>query len=167
MKKFPIELMNRLTHFFVHYSVVKHFLMTIVLQQQFLYCFMWSAAIKFLIWTYLFFFFRLFTYQLDFSQFWPLNALPSTNLFPNFWLFLVLFRMLWMLFTVHNPCHMLHASRITTWRTIFTKRLFSVSKEWVRSWSHAFLITYNKTFTKKAFASPSGKRDEKEKKKKN
>ena len=71
------------------------------------------------------------------------------NLFPSLWLFLVLLWMLWMLVTVHKPCHVPHASRITTSGTIFTERRFSVSKEWVRPWSHAFLITYDKTFTKK------------------
>ena len=44
---------------------------------------------------------------------------------------------------------------------------FSVSNEWVRPWSHAFLITYQKTFTKKLFGGPSRKSDDKEKKKKN
>ena len=75
-----------------------------------------------------------------------------TNLFPSFLLFLVLFWMLRMLVTVHKPCCVPHASRTTTSGTIFTERLFSVSKEWVRSWSHAFLITYDKTLTKKLLA---------------
>ena len=44
---------------------------------------------------------------------------------------------------------MAHTSSITTWGTLFTERLFSVSKEWVRSWSHASLIIYYKTFAKK------------------
>ena len=32
------------------------------------------------------------------------------------------------------------------------ERLFSVSKEWFRSWPHAFLITYDKTLTEKLLA---------------
>ena len=71
------------------------------------------------------------------------------NLFPSLWLFLVLFWMLWMLVTVFKMSHMTHALGITTWGTLFTERLFSVSKEWVRSWSHGSLIIYDKTFAKK------------------
>ena len=71
-----------------------------------------------------------------------------------------------MLVTVHKLCHVLHASRITTCGTIFTERHFSVSKEWVRSWSHTFLITYHKTLIKKLFGGTSRNCDEKEKKKK-
>ena len=70
-------------------------------------------------------------------------------------LFLVLFWMVWMVITVHMLCHVPHTSRITTWGTIFTERHFNVFKEWVRSWSHVFLITYQKTFTKKLFGGPS------------
>ena len=97
------------------------------------------GAINFLIWTSsLFFSFRLFTYRLNFSVL-TIESSASihwltglTNLFPRFWLFLVLFWMLWMLVNVHKPCHVPHASRkTTTWRTIFTERLFGVSKEWV------------------------------------
>ena len=47
----------------------------------------------------------------------------------NFWLFLVLFWMLWMLVPVNKPRHVPHASQITTWGTIFTKIVFGVSKE--------------------------------------
>ena len=55
----------------------------------------------------------------------------------------------WLPWISHVP----HASsRITTWGTIFMERSFSVSNEWVRSWSHAFLITYDKTLTKKLSA---------------
>ena len=42
-----------------------------------------------------------------------------------------------------------HASQVTTWATLFTERPFIVSKEWVRSWSHASLIIYHKIFAKK------------------
>ena len=55
---------------------------------------------------------------------------------------------------------MSHTSWITTLTTsglIFTETCLSVSKEWVRSWSHAFLITNDKTVPKKTFGSPSGK----------
>ena len=64
---------------------------------------------------------------------------PLTNLFLSFLLFLVL---LWMLS---------YATRITNndFRNNFKEKLFSVSKEWVRSWSHPSLIIYHKTFAKK------------------
>ena len=64
----------------------------------------------------------------------------------SFWLFLVLFWMLWMLVTVFKACHVRHASRITSSGILFMERPFHVSKEWVRSWSHASLIIFNKTF---------------------
>ena len=76
-----------------------------------------------------------------------------SNLFPSFWLFLVLFWMLWMLVTAPKPCHVPHLSRITTSRTIFLERPFRVSKEWVKSWSHtSSLITYDKIFIIKLLA---------------
>ena len=77
---------------------------------------------------------------------------PLTNLFPSSWLILVLFWMLWILVTVHKPCHVLHALWITTWGTIFMERLFSKSQKSVRSWSYAFLITYDKMLPKKLLA---------------
>ena len=67
----------------------------------------------------------------------------------RFWQFLVLFWMLWMLVNVHKPCHVPYASRIPTSGTIFRERCFGVFKEWVRSWSHVFLITKIKTLAKK------------------
>ena len=72
-----------------------------------------------------------------------------TNLFSQF---LAVFCSFWMLVTFHKLCHVPHASRITTRGTTFTERIFSASKEWVKSWPHAFLITYDKTFTKKLLA---------------
>ena len=57
-----------------------------------------------------------------------------------------------MLITVHKPFHVPYVSLITTSGTIFTK---------------IFLIAKVKTLAKKLFVSPSRKRDEKEKKKKN
>ena len=77
---------------------------------------------------------------------------PLTNLFPGSWLIHVIFWMLWMLVTVHKPCHVPHTSWIKAWGKIFIERLFSVSQWWVRSWSHAFLITYDKTLTKNLLA---------------
>ena len=62
------------------------------------------------------------------------------------------FWMLRMLVTKNKPCHMPHASLITTWETIFTKILFGVSQEWVRSWSYASLVTDLRTFAKKLSA---------------
>ena len=77
---------------------------------------------------------------------------PLTSLSPTSWTILVVFWMLWILVTVHKPCHVPHASWITTWETTFIEGLFSVSREWVKSRSHAFLITYDKTLTKKLLA---------------
>ena len=110
-----------------------------------------GAAMKFLIWTSFLFFFFLQTFLLMNSIFlvWPLNFLPSTNLFPSSWLIFVLFLTLWILVTVHKLCHVPYAWWITTWGTIFIEITFSASLECVRSWSHAFFITYDKMFTKK------------------
>ena len=46
-------------------------------------------------------------------------------------------------------CHVLHASRLTTYGTIFLEIFFGVSKEWVKSWSHVFLISNLNIFPKK------------------
>ena len=132
-----------------------------------------GAAINFLIWTFsLFFFFRPFYLS---TLFLPVLTIESsaiewvtglTNLFKSFLLLLVLFWMLRMLVTFHKPCPVPHASRIT-WRTVFTERLFSVSKEWVRYWSHTFLITYDKTMTKNLLAVRPEKVARRKKRKKN
>ena len=74
------------------------------------------------------------------------------NLFPSFWLFCVLLWMRWMQVTVHKLCHLPHASRITTCGTIFAEIFSGVSKKWVRSWSHTFLIANVKTLTRKLLA---------------
>ena len=135
-----------------------------------------GAAITFLIWTSsIFFFFRPFYLSSRFFSVLTIESPASihwliglTNLFASFWLFVSwAFWMLWMLVTVHNPCHVPHASRITTWRTIFKERLFSVPKEWVRSWSRAFLIAYHKTLTKMLFAVRPEKVTRRKKRKKN
>ena len=117
-----------------------------------------------------------FTYQLDFSLFWPLNLLPSDLLAICitcfrvsggwFWLFLVLFWMLWMLVTVHKMRNVPQASKITTTGTVFTEIFFDVSKEWVSSWSHVLSITKVKTLAKKLLAVRPEKKKGKEKKKK-
>ena len=57
-----------------------------------------------------------------------------------------------MLVKLPKPCHLPHASRITISATTFTERYFGVSHERVRSWSHDFLMTYDKTLTKKLLA---------------
>ena len=125
--------------------------MTNVLQQQISYCSTWSSnwLLNLNIFSFLFpqAFLLINSISLCFNP-WIFSHLQA-NLFPSFWLFLVLFWVLWMLVTVYKPCHVPHASRITTSRKLFGERLFSVSKESVRSWSHAFLIIYHKTFTKK------------------
>ena len=111
-----------------------HFLAKYVLQQQFLYCFIWSSN-QFLILNLLSYLYFLifpfssdfFTNQLDFSLFLPLYLLPSTscpyNLFPSFWwMVLEIFRA--FLDAVHARYHAYklryvpHASRITTSGTI-------------------------------------------------
>ena len=90
---------------------------------------------------------------------------PLANLFPHFWPFFVFFWITRTLVTIYKPCHLPHASRITTWRTLFTEIHLSVSKESVRSWPHAFLLIYHKTFAKeiKAVGSKSCRKREKEK----
>ena len=129
------------------------------------------TAVTFLIWTSsLFFFFRLFDLSTRFISVTLLLTLKSSVIHwltcfrVSSGLFLVLSWMLWMLVTVHELCHVPHASRITTCGTVFTERHFSVSKKWMRSWSHT--LFGHKTFTKKLFGGPSRKSDEKEKKKK-
>ena len=124
-----------------------------------------GTAINFLIWTSsLFFFFRLFYLSTRLISVLTLKSYAIhwlTCFRVSGRLFLVLFWMLWMLVTVHKLCHVPHASRIATCGRIFAKRHFSVSKEWVRSWSHAFLITYHKTLIKRFFSGESRKSDEK------
>ena len=78
-----------------------HYLMKHVIQQQFLYWFIWGT-----------------------------NQLVLLNIFLK-------------------PCHEPHALQLTTWGTIFTKICFGVSKKWVRSWSHASVVTNLKMFPKK------------------
>ena len=123
-----------------------HFLMTHVL--QFLYCFPRSSNQILLLNIVSFLFLQtFFSYQPDFSLFWPLNLilcliyLLLANLFSSLWLFFVLFWMLWIMVTVLKLCHVPHASRITTWGTAFAEIFFVVSKVKFRSWSHPFLIT--------------------------
>ena len=127
-----------------------------------------GAAINFLIWT-----FSLssdfFTNQLDFSVLSMESSAiycPITNLFPSFWLFLVLFWRLWMLGTVFKPCHVPHASRITTLEILFMERRFSVSKELVRSWSHVSLIVHRKQLLQRLRQSVQNPVEKEKKKKK-
>ena len=138
-----------------------------VLQQQLLYCFTWSSnqLLNLNVFSLLFFqtFLVINSIPLYFDP-W-IFCHPLANLFPSFWLFCVLFWMLWMLVTVHKQCHVQHASQITTWATIFMERLFSVSRKWVRYWSHVFLITYYKP-SLKSFEQSAQKRGAKGKKKK-
>ena len=140
--------------------------MTNVLQQQLLYFFTWSSNQL----LNLNIFLQIFYLS---TQFFSVLTLESSaihwlaNLFPSFWLFLVLYWMLRMLVTMFKLCHVPHASRITTWGTLSTEIYFGVSKEWVRSWSHASLIIYHKTFVKKLKAArpKSYQEGEKEKEK--
>ena len=79
------------------------------------------------------------------------------NLFPSYRIFIVLFRMLGMLFTVNKACHVPHVLGMTTWGTIFMERFF-VSKEWVRSWSYASLLANLKMFHKNFWPSVQKKK---------
>ena len=93
-----------------------------------------GASINFFFWiNFLFFSLRLLTlFLLFFLRIFYLSTLFLSvltlehwifrhllaNLFPSFWLFLVLFRMLWMLVIVNKPYHVEHASQMTIWRSI-------------------------------------------------
>ena len=122
--------------------------MTHVLQQQFLYCFTWSISQLLLL--------KNFSFSSDFSTsqlhffffFWSLNFLSCTSKLTCFRIS-VLFWMLWMLVTVNKPCHVPHASQITTSGTIFTEIFLGVSKEWISSLLHASKVSNLKTFGKK------------------
>ena len=124
-------------------------MMTNALQQQLSYFFTWSS--NQLIWTSSLSsdFLLINSISLCFDSWIFYHPLTSWLTFSSFWLFLVLFWMLWMLVTMFKACLVAHASRITTWGTLFTEILFSLSKEWIRSWPHTSLITYDKTFAKK------------------
>ena len=124
--------------------------MTNVLQQQLLYFFTWKSnqLLNLNIFSFLFLqtfllinsiyrFISVFTLKSS-AIHWLTCFRVSSRLFP------VLFWMLWMLVTVHKLCHVPHTSRITTCGTIFMERHFSVSKEWVRSWSHAFIKRFHR-----------------------
>ena len=66
---------------------------------------------------------------------------------------------------MHKPCHVPHASQITTLGTIFTEIFFGASKELGKSWSHTFLITNLEKFGKRLLVVSSEKIDANEKKK--
>ena len=132
-------------------NVVVHFRMTHVFQQQFLYCFTWSNNQFIFLNIFSFLFLQTFLLISSISlcfDYWIFCCLLA-NLFPIVWLFLVLFWMLWILVTVHKPCHVPPASRITTWGKMFKKIFLGMSKEWLRSRSHSSLITNLKTLAKK------------------
>ena len=126
------------------------------LQQQFFYCFTWSGNQFLVLKIFSFLFLQTFLFinsiSLCFDPWIFCHLLLLANLFLAVWLFVVLFWMLWMLVTVCNICYVPHTSRITSWGTMFTEIFLDVSKEWVRSWSHAFLITTLKTLAKKLLA---------------
>ena len=107
-----------------------------------------GGAINFLIWTSSLSS-DFFTNQLNFSVLTlESSAFQWLTCFRVSCCFLCFFWMLWMLVIMFKPCHAPHASWITTRGTILTERLFSVSKEGVRSWSHSSLIIYDKAFAK-------------------
>ena len=126
--------------------------MTHGFQKQFFYCFTWSSN-QFLILNVFSFLFK------------TLLLIISVSLCVCPWIFchrlatpyLTCFRvsdcfLLWMLATVHNPCHVLHAPQTTTCGIISKRIFFSVCKEWFRYWSHAFLVTNVNKFTKRLLA---------------
>ena len=135
-------------------NVSIHFLMAHVLQQQFLYCFTWSSNQLFILNIFSFLFLQTFllinSISLSFDP-WIFSHLLG-NLFRSFWQFLMLFWMLRMLITMHKPCNVSHASQLTTSGTILTEIFFSVSKEWFRYWSHAFLKINIKILAEKLLA---------------
>ena len=100
--------------------------MTNILQQQLLYCFVWSSN------QLLFRLFYLSTQFLSVFNFSLIEFPASID---------------WLIGLTHWLSEL-----ILAWRTIFKERVFSVSKKWVRSWSHAFLMVYQKTLTKKLLA---------------
>ena len=121
---------------------------------MFLYCFTWSSnqLLNLNIFSFLF----LHTFHLS-TRFVSVLTLKSSTIHwltcfrVSSGLFRVLFWMIWMLVTVHKLWHVPYASRISTYRTVFTERHFSVSMEWGKSSSYAFLMTYHKTLIKKTF----------------
>ena len=130
-----------------------------------LYCFIWSSNLL-RIFSFLFLPTCLLIKSISlFFDTWIFCHLLA-NLFPSFWLFLVLFWMLWMLVTIHKSCHVPHTSWIVTLGVIFTKILFGVFKEWLRSWSHAFWITNLETLAKKILPAHPEKVARRKKKKK-
>ena len=62
------------------------------------------------------------------------------NLSPNFWLFLVLFRMAGTLVIMSKPYHVPHVSQITTNGKSFTETIFSVSNEMNLTFVTCFLV---------------------------
>ena len=87
-----------------------------------------GSAIDFVIWTSsLFLQTFLFINSISFYfEHWICH--PLANLFPSFWLFLVLFWTQWMLVDTFKAYHVSSACRMITWGTLFTKKLYSVSK---------------------------------------
>ena len=130
-----------------------------VLQEQFLYCFTWSSnqLLNLNIFSFVFLeIFLLFNTNSSCFDDWIFCQHSLTNwsdqLVSKFLAVSCAFLDLWMLVTMDKPCHGPHTSRMTTWITIFTRILFSVSKKWVRSWSHVFVITYHETLPRKLLA---------------
>ena len=122
-----------------------HFLMTNVLQQQFLQWFAWSTKST-CPFEKLFFFLRLFDLSTRFLPVLTLNQwLTCFGISCAFWV-------LWMLATMNKLCHVPHVLQITTSGTILTEFFFGVSKEWARSRSHDSLITNLKTLLKNFLA---------------
>ena len=121
--------------------------MTNVLRQQLSYFFTWSSNHLL---NLNISFFRLFYLSTRLLSVLTLEAIHRfANLFRVSGCLLSFFRCCECCFPFLRRVICPHVSQITTWGTLFTERLFSVSTEWVRSWSHASLIIYHKTFAKK------------------
>ena len=89
------------------------FLLSHVLQEQFLYCLTWSRN-QFLSLNISFLFLQTLLVINSISlyfDYWIFGYLLP-NLFLRFWLFLVLCWLLWMLFTLRKLCPVPHASQI-------------------------------------------------------
>ena len=144
------------------HNLIKH-----ALHQQFLYCFTWKNKEFLILNIFYFLFLLLFWLIISISLYldpWVICHLLA-NLSPSFWLFPVTFVCCGSCVCMHKPCHVPHASQITTLGTIFTEIFFGASKELGKSWSHTFLITNLEKFGKRLLVVSSEKIDANEKKK--
>ena len=111
--------------------------MKYVLQQQFLYCFTWSSNQFHILNIFTFLFLKTFllinsiSLCFDPYTFCHLLAVRIYILFPSFWrsvlaVFCAFLDVVHGGYRAYKPCHVPHASRITTSGTIFTEICFGV-----------------------------------------